>query len=106
MLADKGFYKDALSMPNFNKMVTPIRMDGRDQYTNTEIKEGIRIKKNRYTCEVVYSRVTDCKLLRDRIPRWHFRNIFMTNAWAHGRANLQQPLLRPKLWDAYLQQLQ
>jgi hypothetical protein len=101
-LGDKGFHKDQFNMPNHNEIHTPIRLDGRLQYTNSEIKEGKINKTNRYTCEVVYSRVTDCKLLRDRLPRWHFRNLIMANSWAHGRANLQQPLLKPKLWDFYI----
>jgi len=105
VLADKGFCKDSVYLPNRNTFITPIRLEAREQYTKGEIAYGRRVKKNRYTCETVFSRVTDVSILRDSIGRGKMRHLNDACSWAHGRANLQQPLLKPKTWGAYLESL-
>ena len=104
-LADKGFVKDSVYFPNRNMMVTPMLLQSREQYAKEDIFIGRRVKKNRYTCETVFSRVTDVSILTDKIPRYKMRHIQEACDWAHGRANLQQPLLKPKNWNAYLDSL-
>lgn len=99
---DKGFHRDAASLPNQNLIHTPVRLDGRKQNTRGESEHGRRVKKNRYTSEVVYSRVTDVSILCDIVPRERMRYLGHAWNWAHGRANLQQPLLKPLNWKAYL----
>ena len=102
---DKGFYRDSGALPNQNTIHTPIRLDGRDQYSRGEIVHGRRCKKNRYTSETVFSRVTDVSILCDTVPREHMRHLSDACNWGHGRANIQQPLLKPLNWDAYIASL-
>ncbi len=105
ILADKGFCKDSVYFPNRNIIYTPILLESRSQYTRGEIAYGRRVKKNRYSCETVFSRVTDVSILVETIPRGKMRWINDACDWAHGRANLQQPLLYPKNWDVYIESL-
>ena len=102
---DKGFCKDSGHLPHQNLIHTPIRLDGRVQYSRMEIKHGRRNKKNRYTSETFFSRVTDVAILTDRVPREHMRHLEHAWNWAHGRANIQQPLLYPLNWSAYINRL-
>jgi len=102
---DKGFYRDSGALPNQNTIHTPIRLEGRDRYSRGEIQHGRRCKKNRYTSETVFSRVTDVSILLDTVPRERMRHLNDACNWAHGRANIQQPLLKPLNWDEYIASL-
>ena len=55
--------------------------------------------------QTFFSRVTDLAILTDRVPREHMRHLEHAWNWAHGRANIQQPLLYPLNWSDYINRL-
>ena len=74
VLADRGFDGDSLSYPHFNVVITPEFLgkndDGtyRKQFSLNDLERDRKICELRYTCEVVFSRVTTEKILAGIIP--------------------------------------
>lgn len=101
VLADRGFDGDSLSYPHFNVVVTPEFLgkdeDGssRKQFTLAELMRDRRICELRYTCEVVFSRVTTKKMVAGVIPYEALAHIEHAHCWAHAQANLRRPLKMP-----------
>jgi hypothetical protein len=96
VLADRGFAGDNLSYPNFNMVVTPEFCDKKTkQLTLGQLERDRKICELRYTCEVVFSRVTTEKMLSGVIPYSVFAHIENAHCWAHAQANLRMPLQPP-----------
>ena len=96
VLADRGFDGDSLSYPHFNIIITPEFLGSkRDQFSMAELERDRRICELRYTCEVVFSRVTTEKYVSDVIPYSRLAHIEHAHCWAHAQANLRQPLKMP-----------
>jgi hypothetical protein len=99
VLADKGFVGTSRMYPNMNEVSTPIRPTGRKEsgghYHSAEVKGNRGKCKLRYTCEVVFARVTLEEILRDVIPYQHLSVLPHAHAWAHGYVNLLAPLRPP-----------
>ena len=100
VLADRGFGYDFLKYPNCNQMLTSHFLLGRKQFTKNENSTDKITCKLRYTCEVVYSRVTDTKSLQGVITYDMFPYLQHCHNWAHARCNLQRPLRIPMDYDA------
>jgi len=79
ILGDKGFDHTACLHPAF-------LTDG--NFDLSQIGHNVKICQKRYTCEVVYSRVTDVPILYGKIPRQRFHLFESIVGWAHGHANL------------------
>jgi hypothetical protein len=92
MLADRGFRGTAMYYPNLNAQLTPHFLSGRLQFTSEEVASDYDLCKLRYTCEVIFSRVTNVKGLRDVIPYSRFAHVSDMLHWGHARINLGQPL--------------
>ena len=101
ILADRGFDGDSLSYPHVNVVVTPEFLgrdkDGssRKQFTLAELERDRKICELRYTCEVVFSRVTTEKIVSGVIPYSSLAHIEHAHCWAHAQANLRKPLKMP-----------
>ena len=101
VLADRGFDGDNLSYPHFNIVITPEFLGkddmgySRKQFTLPELGRDRKICELRYTCEVVFSCVTNDKMLRDVIPYEALAHIEHAFCWAHAGANLRKPLKMP-----------
>ena len=108
VLADRGFDGDNLSYPFFNVVVTPEFLDHETkQFTMAELERDRKICELRYTCEVVFSRVTTEKIVGGVIPYKCFSYIKDAHCWAHAQANLRKPLQMPRsasgIDDAYFE---
>lgn len=96
VLADRGFDGDNLSYPHFNMVITPEFMDSETkQFSMAQLQRDRKICELRYTCEVVFSRVTTEEVLSDVIPYTVLAHIEDAFAWAHANANLKKPLKMP-----------
>lgn len=96
VLADRGFDGDNLSYPHFNMVVTPEFYDKESkQFDISQLERDRKICELRYTCEVVFSRVTTEKMMSGVIPYSVFAHIEHAHCWAHAQANLRQPLQMP-----------
>jgi hypothetical protein len=102
ILADRGFRRDASKFPNMNPVVYPTLVSSRSQFEVEEVIEDIDLCKLRYTSEVLFSRVTDCKLLEGIIPVHNLPYITHHLNYAYGRAKLMQPLACPENWSDYI----
>ena len=60
-----------------------------------ELERDQNICELRYTCEVVFSRVTTEKILAGVIPYSALALIEHAHCWAHAQANLRKPLKMP-----------
>ena len=87
ILGDKGFDNTAGSYSNFNTTVHPAFLTN-PQFSLDEVNHNVLICQKRYTCEVVYSRVTQLKKLSGIIAREHFHHFEDILAWGHGLANI------------------
>ena len=87
ILGDKGFDNTASCYVNYNTTLHPAFLTN-PQFNESQVGHNIEICQKRYTCEVVYSRVTNVEALYGVIPRRRFRNMEPLIGWAHGRANL------------------
>jgi hypothetical protein len=87
VLGDKGFDNTAACYVNYNTTLHPAFLTN-PQFNENQVGHNIEICQKRYTCEVVYSRITNVKALYGIIPRRRFRNMEPLIGWAHGRANL------------------
>jgi len=92
ILGDKGFECTTAAYPNYNVTHHPAFLTN-DQFNITQMGLNTQISQVRYTSEVVYARVTNRKSLYGYLERHRFSYFDELNAWAHGRANLYQPLL-------------
>lgn len=106
LLADRGFANDAYLYPNFNHHFTPHFLSGREQFEASEIGQDRKVCEFRYTGEVVYSRFTDLKSLRDVVPYGMNHILPDIIHWGHAYNNLQQPLKKPRDWETYLHNLE
>ncbi|KAL7490837.1 hypothetical protein ACHAWT_000358 [Skeletonema menzelii] len=98
VLADRGFDGDNLSYPHFNMVITPEFYDKETkQFDVAQLQRDRKICELRYTCEVVFSRVTTEKMLSGMIPYSVLGHIEHAHCWAHAQANLRQPLQMPGL---------
>jgi hypothetical protein len=101
VLADRGFDGESLSYPHFNVVITPTFMgkndDGssRKQIDFSELERDRNICELRYTCEVVFSRVTTEEMVSGVIPYSALAHIEHAHCWAHAQANLRKPLKMP-----------
>ncbi len=96
VLADRGFANDSLSYPHFNDVITPEFYDKESkQFSLPQLQRDRKICELRYTCEVVFSRVTTEKIVSGVIPYLAFAHIEHAHCWAHAQANLRQPLQMP-----------
>lgn len=95
VLADRGFADDSLSYPNFNAIVSPEFLEGREQFARDEVARDRKKCELRYTCEVVYSRVVNEDLLNGIVPFEAMARVSNAHSWAHGAANLRRPLKMP-----------
>ena len=93
VLADRGFYGTSHYYPNYNAQLTPSFLAGRDRFSSEEVKADYEICKLRYTCEVVFARVTRESALKDVVPYHFFRHMEDMNHWAHAQSNFCKPLL-------------
>jgi len=102
ILADRGFFNDAIHYPNCNAHVTPTLRKSRPQFEPHEISADRKVCELRYTCEVVFSRITNMRCLMD-VCNIEFMN-YLTDAihYAHAFNNLQQPLQLPIDWVEYI----
>ena len=96
ILADRGFAYDASKYPNFNIIVTPTFVEGRDQFTRGELQRDITKCTLRYISETTFSRVTDEWTLLDVVDYSYFPIVQDICDWAVGAANLCQPFYKPK----------
>ena len=95
ILADRGFFRDALLYPNFNPQLTPHFLSGRARFTAGEVICDRRVCELRYGSETSFSRVTDTEGLRDIIPRGFFSIMQDMCDWGHAHANLCAPFHLP-----------
>lgn len=96
VLADRGFDGDNLSYPRFNMVITPEFYDKETkQFDVAQLQRDRKICELRYTCEVVFSRVTTEKMMAGIIPYSALSHIEHAHCWAHAQANLRQPLQMP-----------
>jgi len=87
ILGDKGFDNTAGSYTNYNTTLHPSFLTN-DQFSRDEVNHNIEICKKRYTCETVYSQVTQLKKLSGVLPRESFHHFEDMVAWGHGLANV------------------
>ncbi len=76
VLADRGFANDSLSYPHLNDVITPEFYDKESkQFSLPQLQRDRKICELRYTCEVVFSRVTTEKIVSGVIPYSAFAHI-------------------------------
>ena len=97
LLNDKGFAGTERYYPNLNRIKTPPVMRARKvkQYHQSELKPKADLCRLRYTCEVVFARVTEQDLLKDKIPYCNLKSLTYGIEWAHAHSNLHRPLKPP-----------
>jgi hypothetical protein len=100
VLLDKGFDKINGWLPNYNPIYHPAFLT-KGKFNPEQIRFNLTVCQNRYTCEVVYSRVNQVKGIQGVIKREksHWFEDMMN--WAHGRANLYLPLQTPARHQDY-----
>ena len=91
-LVDRGFAGTARYYPNVNVQITPSFLQGRKQFDAGEVTGDYEICKRRYSCEVVFARVTAETSLVDVVHHEFFSIVTYCADWAHAHANLYQPL--------------
>jgi hypothetical protein len=87
ILGDKGFDNTATCYVNYNTTLHPAFLTN-DQFNQDQVNHNITICQKRYSCETVYSRVTDTVKLSGVYRREHFQHFEALVGWAHGRANI------------------
>jgi hypothetical protein len=101
ILGDKGFEGTSGSYPNYNTVLHPAFLHGHEQFSTEQICHNLKVCQLRYTCETVYSRVTNRHSLCGMIRRAKFEYFEDSCNWAHGRANLYMPLQMPAKYVNY-----
>ena len=91
-LVDRGFAGTARYYPNVNVQITPSFLQERKQFEAGEVTGDYEICKRRYSCEVVFARVTVETSLVDVVSKEFFPIAQYCADWAHAHANLYQPL--------------
>lgn len=111
-LVDRGFTFCTQFYPNLNQAFSPAHVNRKTgDLTHRQVIDARRQSADRYTCEVVYSRVKQFRILTGRCPVSRLQ--FLPSAWlvAHMAANFYKPLRAPdymsewsdaKLQSAYL----
>ena len=94
---DKGFDKTSGFYPKYNPVIHPAFLTGGDgaQFTEEEMGWNRKACKNRYTSEVVFSRVKKYGGLSGIIRRHNFNYVRDLWAFAHGMANMYSCILSP-----------
>ena len=87
ILADKGFDNTAGCYVNFNTSLHPAFLTNK-QFSVGEANHNLEICKKRYTCETVYSRVTETGKLSGVLKKEWFHHVDDLISWAHGTANI------------------
>lgn len=97
LLNDKGFAGTDRYYPNCNIIKTPPVMRNRKvkQYHESELKPKGELCRLRYTCEVVFSRVYELDILKDKISYSNLPYVAHAVEWGHAHANLKKPLKIP-----------
>jgi hypothetical protein len=93
ILGDKGFAGTTDCYTNFNATLHPAFLCN-GQFNLAEVLHNIEITKKRYSCEIVYSRVTGVKKLGCIIKRECFHHMQDICDWAHGHANINYGYLQ------------
>jgi hypothetical protein len=93
ILGDKGFDNTAGSYVNFNTTLHPAFLTHK-QFSRDQVNFNLLICQKRYTCETVYSRVTQLKKLSGIIQREHFKHFDDFLGWGHGLANINYGYLQ------------
>ena len=95
-LVDRGFTFCTQFYPNLNQAFSPAHINRkRGDLTHRQVIDARRQSADRYTCEVVYSRVKQFRILTGRCPV--IRLQYLPAAWlvAHMVANFYKPLREP-----------
>ena len=92
-LVDRGMSNCTQYYENLVRAFYPAFMRGRKQLSRVEIIDAKRQSANRYTCETLFSRVVQHKILDGLVKKEHFK--FMNDAWlvGHFGAQLYEPLI-------------
>ena len=87
---DKGFDRTAAFYPRYNPVIHPAFLTGGDgaQFNVEQMDWNRQACTNRYSSEVVFSRVKMFGGLDAIIKRNHFPYVRHLWAWAHGMANM------------------
>ena len=101
VMADKGFDGTSGYYPNNNTVLHPAFLHGNSQFSPEQIGYNLRACQLRYSCETVYSNVTNCPRLYGFVPRGIFHHFQDLCHWGHGRANLYLPLQMPLNYKDY-----
>ena len=104
VLADRGFARDAIYYPNINGHLTPHFLSGRTGFTADEISADYEVCKLRYTCEVVFSRVQESEIVKDKIKKTDFGILQSAVTWGHAHNNLHAPIKQPRHWKTYIEE--
>jgi len=111
-LVDRGFTFCTPFYPNLNQAFSPAHVNRKTgDLTHRQVIDARRQSADRYTCEVVYARVKQFRILTGRCPVSRLQ--FLPAAWlvSHMAANFYKPLREPdcmsewsdaKLQAAYL----
>ena len=103
-MADRGFARDAIYYPNINGHLTPHFLSGRAGFTADEISADYEVCKLRYTCEVVFSRVQESEIVKDKIKKTDFGILQSAVTWGHAHNNLHAPIKQPRHWKTYIEE--
>jgi hypothetical protein len=87
ILGDKGFDNTAGCYFNYNTTLHPSFLTN-PEFNRDQVNHNVHICQKRYSCEVVYSRVTRILKLSGVIGKESFSHFEAMVGWAHGRANL------------------
>jgi hypothetical protein len=96
-LVDRGMADCDKHYKNLVQAFFPAFLKGRAQMARVEIIDARRQSSNRYTCETVFSRVVQHKLLDGVVKKEHWH--FMNDAWivGHFGAQLYRPLIASEI---------
>ena len=87
ILGDKGFDNTAGCYTNYNTTLHPSFLSNAE-FNKDQVNHNIFVCQKRYSCEVVYSRITQVAKLSGVFRREWFHHFESLVGWAHGRANL------------------
>jgi hypothetical protein len=77
-----------------NEVATPAFLRGRSKFTAEEVLDAREKSARRYMIEVLYSRTSVWRMLRDRVPMSHLKYANDVWWWAHGISNLRKPVAK------------
>jgi len=99
---DRGMAGDSIRYKNFNLVITPSFLEGEQQFTTAEIFNDMKLCRDRYSSEAIFSRATDLKILQGIIPVIEFPVIESAIAWGHAKNNIGLPYYDPQNWNDYV----